>query len=349
MRIAVIGYGGVGRTFVELLQSKRLELLNDGLDIQLNYIIGRIGGVYSPDGIDIKDFIEFSKGNKDFSFYLNGGSKALAFKDILENKDVDLVVEATPTNLKDGEPGTTHLTESLRAGFNVVTANKGPIVLHYKELKEIAIKNNVQLGIGCTTGGALSSINAGIFDMAGANIEAIEGVLNGTTNYIINLMETEKIEYDKALKRAQELGIAETEPKLDVEGIDTATKLLILTNVLLNKDYKLEDIEIEGITDLKQSDIDKVLNEGKKYKLIGRAIKNGDNVEMNVKLESIGVDNPFYTVDGKNKAVRYISDTLGDLTIIGGASGLRPAAASILRDIINIHRGNKLILNKGRQ
>ena len=343
MRIAIIGYGGVGRAFVELLKNKRSELLKIGLDIQLNYIIGRVGGVYSPDGIDIDDFILYSKDNRDFSSYPNGGSKTLEFKDILDNRDVDLVIETTPTNLKDGEPGTTHIFKSLESSFHVVTANKGPIVLHYKELKKLAKEKDVQLGIGCTTGGALPSINTGIFDMVGANIDSIEGVLNGTTNYIINLMETEKIEYDKAFKRAQELGIAETEPKLDVEGFDTATKLLILTNVLLNKDYKLDDIKIEGITDLKQADIKKVLGEDKKYKLIGKAIKNGDDIEINVKLESIGADNPLYNVDGKNKAVRYSSDTLGDLTVIGGASGVTPAAASILRDIINIHRGNKLI------
>lgn len=339
MRIAIIGYGGVGRAFVQLLSDKRLELLKEGLDIKLNYIIGRAGGIYSPDGIEIDKFIQYSK---DFISYPDGGSKSIGFKDILINNDIDMLVETTSTNIVDGEPGTTHIIKALELCIHVVTANKGPIVLRYKELKELALKNNVQLGIGCTTGGALPSINAGIFDMAGANIEGIEGILNGTTNYIISLMETEKLEYTEALKRAQELGIAEKDPTLDVEGFDTATKLLILTNVLLNQDLKLEDIEIQGITELKASDIENALNEGKKYKLIGRTIKDGSNLELTVRPEKIAIESPFYIVDGKNKAVKYISDTLGDLTIIGGASGVVPAAASILRDIINIHRGNKL-------
>lgn len=343
MRLAIIGYGGVGRAFVELLNNKKLELLEEGLDIQLNYILGRVGGVYSPNGINIDDFIQYSKDNSDFTSYPKGGSKTLTFKEILDREDVDLVVETTPTNIKDGQAATSYISETLRAGFHVVTANKGPILLHYKELKKLAKEKDVQLGIGCTTGGALPSINAGIFDLAGSNIEEIQGVLNGTTNYIINLMESEEIEYKEALKRAQKLGIAETDPSLDVEGFDTATKLLILTNVLLDKDYKLEDVNIEGITTLKQSDIKGAINEGKKYKLIGKAVKNHENVELSVKLEKVGIDNPLYSVDGKNKAVKYKSDTLGDLTIIGGASGLIPAAASILRDIVNIHRGNKLI------
>jgi homoserine dehydrogenase len=340
MRIAIIGYGGVGRAFVELINYKKSELLKEGLDIKLNYIIGRTGGVYNPNGIDIDDFIQYSKDKKDFTSYPNGGSKSLVFQDILRNADIDMLVETTPTNIVDGEPGMTHILNSLKAGFHVVTANKGPVVLGYKKLRDLAIKNNVQLGIGCTTGGALPSINAGIFDMTGANINSIEGILNGSTNYILNIMESEKIEYDEALKKAQELEIAEKDPTLDVEGFDTATKLLILTNVLLNKEMKLEDIVIEGITKLKAFDIEKARKEGKRYKLIGKAIKNGDHVEISVKLEKIGIDNPFYIADGKNKAVKYTSDTLGDLTIIGGASGVTPAAASILRDIINIHRGN---------
>ncbi|MDY0235777.1 MAG: Gfo/Idh/MocA family oxidoreductase [Gudongella sp.] len=342
MRIAIIGYGGVGRAFVELIKDKQSELLKEGLDIKLNYIVGRVGGVYSAAGIDIDDFIKYSKENSDFTFYPKGGSKTLEFKDILENNDIDLVIETTSTNLIDGEPGTTHIIKSLEAGIHVVTANKGPIVLRYKELKELAIKNNVQLGIGCTTGGALPSINSGIFDMAGANINSIEGILNGTTNYIIGLMESEKLQYNEALKRAQELGIAERDSTLDVEGFDTATKLLILTNALLNQDSKIADINIEGITNLKVLDIEKALKKGKKYKLIGRTIKSGNDISISVKLEKIGIDSQFYTVDGKNKAVKYTSDILGDLTIIGGASGVGPAAASILRDVINIHRGNKL-------
>lgn len=342
MRIGIIGYGGVGRALVELLQDNRPELLKLDLEIQVNYILGRHGGVYSPDGINIEDFIQFSNKNTDFASYSKGGSKTLNFKDILDNKDIDLLVETTHTDLKDGQPGTNHIFKGLQSGFHVVTANKGPIVLHYRELKKLAIENKVQLGIGCTTGGALPSISAGVFDMAGSCIEKIEGVLNGTTNYIINTMETEKVEYPEALIRAQDLGIAERDPTLDVEGFDTGTKLLILTNVFFDKDYKLEDIKISGITGLKVSDINKALNEGKKYKLIGSAIKSNEEILISVKVEKIGSESPFYNVDGKNKAVRYTSDSLGDLTLIGGASGVRPAAASILRDIINIYKGNKL-------
>jgi homoserine dehydrogenase len=339
MRIAVVGYGGVGRAFVRLLVDKKDCLEKEGLNIKLNYVIGSRGGVYNPEGIDCSNLVEFSKNERDITRYPCGGSKDVAFSKIIENKDVDLVVMMTPTNKQTGEPGITYIVSALENGIHVVTADKGPILLAYKKLNELAIKSNLQIGIGCTTGGALPSVNGGIIDLAGSDILSIEGVLNGTTNFIINEIEESQVTYHEALKKAQELGIAEANPSLDVEGWDTASKLLILTNVLMNQEKTLNDIFVEGITGITPEEVKEAKSEGKKYKLVGKTVNKNGKLEMTVKLEKLSKDHPLYGVDGKNKGVRYTSDTLGDLTIIGGASGVTPAAASILRDILNIHRG----------
>ena len=341
MRTAIVGYGGVGRAFVQLINIKKDYLCKEGLQIQVNYIIGRNGGVYNSEGIDLQDFIKFGAKQRDITEYPKGVNQGISFEKMLQNRDVDVVIELTPTNKETGEPGMTHIKRSLENGINVVTANKGPILLAYKELKNIAVKNDVQLGIGCTAGGALPSINGGLMDLAGADILSIEGVLNGTTNFIINEMENNEITYKEALKKAQQLGIAEMNPTLDVEGWDTATKLLILSNVLMNVDTLLEDISVEGITKITHEEIKNCLAEGNKYKLVGRAIKENGKIQMSVKLEKLDPTHPLYGVNGKNKAVRYISDVLGELTIIGGASGVIPASASVLRDLININRGYK--------
>lgn len=343
MRLAIIGYGGVGRAFLQLLIDKKDMLQKEGIIPNVKYVIASKGGIYDSKGIDIKDLIGYSKANRDISKYPSGGSSEVGFNKILENKDVDFVIEMTPTNIETGEPAMTHIVKSLENGIHVVTANKGPILLAYKRLSQIARENNVQLGIGCTSGGALPTINGGIMDMAGSDIQSIEGVLNGTTNFILNEMESTGVEYPEVLKKARELGIAESDPTFDVEGWDTATKLLILTNVLMNEEKTIKDIKVEGINNIKASDIKKALDEGKKYKLVGKTVRNGDSMEMSVSLEKLGSDNPLYGVDGKNKAVKYTSDTLGDLTIIGGSSGVTPAAASLLRDLININKGYKFV------
>ena len=333
MRLAIVGFGGVGKAFLRLLNDKKEGLLKEGIELKVNYIISSRGGIYAPEGINIVEFFNSP----------NTFSKDITFDTILNNKDVDMVVEMTPTNIKDGEPGMTHITKSLGNGFHVVTANKGPILLAYKKLKDIAAKNNVQLGIGCTTGGALPTINGGMIDMAGSDILSIEGVLNGTSNFILNEMEANGVEYIDALRKAQELGIAETNPSLDVEGWDTATKLLILTNVLMNQEKTIDDVKVEGITCITAADIKEAAREGLKYKLVGRTVRKENVLDIAVSLQKLSPDNPLYGVEGKNKAVRYVSDTLGDLTIIGGASGVTPAAASILRDIINIHKGYRFV------
>lgn len=339
MRIGVIGYGGVGKALIQLINDKRDYLHKEGIEIQVNYIINSSGGIYNDQGVDCLDFMEFSKKEKNIIIYSLGGSTKVSFESMLKNNDVDVVIEMTPTNRETGEPGMTHITRCLEKGIHVITSNKGPILLAYKKLNDLAVKNGVQLGIGCTTGGALPSINSGIMDLAGADILSIEGVLNGTTNFIINEMEHKGVNYLEALKIAQESGIAETNPTLDVEGWDTASKLLILTNVLMNEEKTLKDIDVEGITKITALEVKKCLEEGKKYKLIGKTIKENGKIHMNVKLEKLDASHPLYGVDGKNKGLRYTSDVLGDLTIIGGASGVIPAAASVLRDLININRG----------
>lgn len=342
MRIGVIGLGGVGKALLKLLVDKQNQLSKEGLNISVNYIINSKGGVYDCNGVDIIKFNEFLSSDKPIWEYKFGGSKEVNFNTVMENKDIDLLVELTQTNKESGEPGMTHIHNSLSNGINVVTANKGPIMLNYKKLKEIALQNNAQLGIGCTTGGALPSINGGVFDLSGSEIKSIEGILNGTTNFIIQEMENNSITYEEALSKAQELGIAERNPSMDVDGWDTAIKLLILTNVILGTEKKLSDVNVVGISGIKPIDVINSKNNGYKLKVVGRTLTTDEGIKMSVGVEKVYNDNPLYVVDGKNKAVKYVSDTLGDLTIIGGASGVVPAAASVLRDIVNIHRGNNL-------
>ncbi len=338
MRIALVGCGGVGRAFLKLLGEKEAAS-NEGLRVQVNYIIDLEGGICNPEGVNCRDVYEFLERGGRLAEYPLGGSRDITLEKVLYQGDLDMMVELTPTNKDTGEPGLTHIREALSRGIHVVTGNKGPILLAYRELNELAARRGVQLGIGCTTGGALPSINAGLIDMAGAEIESIEGILNGSTNFILKEMEERGLEYKEALKRAQKLGIAETDPRLDVEGWDTASKLLILTNALVGGSKTLEDIEVEGITGLTPEDIAASREEGSRYKLIGRSQVIEGKIVMSVKAEKVGRDHPLYGVDGKNKAVRYTSSTLGDLTVIGGASGTIPAAASIYRDIVNIARG----------
>ena len=334
MDIGIIGFGGVAKAFIKLIVDKKEYLDSLGLDFKVKYIIRKSGGIYNKNGLNLKDLIK-----SNFNLDLFDFKKDIDINYIIKNNDIDTVVELTSTNIENGEPGLTHMSLALNNCINVVTGNKGPILLKYRELKEIALKNKVFLGIGCTTGGALPSINVGSFDIAGSEILSIEGILNGTSNYILTEMYENEVSYEVALKQAIDNDIAEANYKLDVEGFDTASKILILANVLMNANLSIKDISIEGIDKIDINFINKEKLKGNKIKLIGKVYKNNNEIKAYVKPETLEKNHPLYFVDSKNKGVLYRTDTLGDISIIGGASGTVNAAASILRDIINMYKG----------
>ena len=342
MKIGIIGYGGVGKALIRLLEMQKELLKKDALEITVKYVVDYYGGIYQSGGIDLPALIKFTETEKDITKF-DGGSKDVTVAQMAADPEIDLAVIMTPTDKETGQPGLGFTEALLKAKKHVVISDKGPVMLKYHELKQLAAENGVQLGIGCTTGGALPSVNGGIMDMAGAQITSIEGVLNGTTNFILKYMEDNGCEYADALKEAQACGIAETTPTLDVEGWDTAGKLLILTNVLMDKKVTLSDISVQGITHITAADVAAAATENCKYKLVGKTVVEDGKLIMTVKPEKLSQDQLLYSVEGKNKAVRYNCDTLGEVVIIGGASGVIPAAASILRDIVNIHRGYKFI------
>ena len=334
MDIGLIGFGGVGQALIKLLIDKESYLLQQyNLKINVKYIIKSNGGIYNASGINLSEILKVIDENINITCH-NEWKDNLNINDIIDNNDIDTLVELTSTNIETGEPGLTHIRKSLENNINVVTGKKGPILLDYKKLKVLADNNNVELKVGCTTGGALPSINGGIYDIAGSKIQSIEGVLNGTTNYILSKMANDNVDYKEALLEAQKVGIAESDPSLDVLGYDTASKIIILSNVLMNSDLKLEDLKINGIEEVRLDNIEKAKVRGNKIKLIGKVYKKDNLVKGYVTPIEIDENHPLYCVDYKNKGIYYKTDTLGDISIIGGASGTMNAAASILRDII---------------
>jgi homoserine dehydrogenase len=336
IKLALAGFGHVGRAFAELLLKKREWLHSRELSLMVTGILNSKGGILDPEGIDLEKLISFVKTGKQLSEYPVGGSDAVTFQSFMEYDTFDTLVEMSPTDLETGGPAMEHITTSLEMEKNVITANKGPILLKYHKLKQLADAKGLFLGIGCTTGGALPSVTAGQYDAAGSEILSIEGILNGTTNYILNLMEMEELSYKEALKATQDMGLAEKDPSRDVDGWDTATKLLILSNVLMGSSLSLNDIEVKGITGITPIHLEEAAKEGKRYKLIGKAEKENGTVKATVSIEKIGPDNFLYGIEGSGKAVLYRTDTLGDLLVANSASGPSYAAASLLRDLVNL-------------
>ena len=341
LRTGIVGYGNLGKATVRLLDMKREALRAEGLDLVLTCILDQGGGVCNPEGLNCAALMEHAEHSRTLEGF-PGFDPAFTFKKMIDGKMIDLMVEFTFTNKETGEPGLTHMRECLRNGIHVTTGNKGPILVAWEELSALAREKNLLLGISCTTGGALPAIINGREAMAGSDVTLIEGVLNGTTNFILDRMECGGVSYEEALKEARMAGIAEADPTMDVEGWDTATKLLILSQVVMHGKLRLDDISVTGVTDVSPEDIRRARATGHKIKLIGKAWRENGQVCAKVAPQAISADHPFYFVSSRNKGVRYMSDTLGDLFIAGGASGPLPAAASALRDVVNAWNNGRL-------
>jgi homoserine dehydrogenase len=260
----------------------------------------------------------------------------LGLGDVLRAFEPGVMVECTPTDLKTGEPGLGHILRALESGWDVVTANKGPLVVDFQGLTGMARMKGLSLKFSGAAAAALPTIDLGRWSLLGAEILEIKGILNGTTNFILSRME-DGLDYAGALKEAQERGIAEADPSLDVEGWDTAAKILIIANALLGTDFSLSEIKIEGISNLSPGFLEKTAKNARRIKLLGRVYREAERWQARVELVPLLPSDILYHVCGTNKGISFDTDTMGQVTLVGGKSDPRGAAAALLKDIINIY------------
>jgi homoserine dehydrogenase len=342
-RIILCGFGKVGQACAQLLHERRDRLqAGYGLDLQLVAVVDIGGAALAPRALQTippAELLAHVKAGGTVEGFGDFGMPGATGEAVIDSLEADLMVEATPTNLTTGEPGLRHMRTALRRGMHVVAANKGPLVLYYTELQALAQRHRVQIYMSAATAAALPTLDVGQTCLAGAQILGIEGILNGTTNFILTKMQEEGYGYVDALQEAQARGIAETDPTLDVEGFDTANKLILLSNALLGTAYGPDDVTRHGITHITPQMLMDTRRAGKRMKLIGRADTSQGIVRLSVAPEELPFDHPLASVHGAEKAVTYETDTMGRVTVMGGQSSPTGAAAALLKDIINLTRG----------
>jgi homoserine dehydrogenase len=337
VRVLVCGFGRVGRSFARLLAAKR-ALAERGYGLALDLVgVGELSGsVLDPHGLPPDDTAAFFEARGGFAGHPHGraGWRGL---DLVREAEADVLVETTPTDIKTGEPALAHVRAALGRGLHVASANKGPFIRHYRELRLLAARHGAALKLSAAAAAALPTLDVAQTCLAGAEILAIEGVLNGTSNFILTRMRGGE-EYAAALAEAQRLGIAEPDPTLDVEGYDTANKLALIANVCVDADLGPDDVERTGITGLTAGEVRGAAAGGRVYRLVGRAARDaGGRVRARVAPEALPADHPLAAVDGAEKAITYTTDTMHRVTVMGGKSDPRGAAAALLKDILNIY------------
>jgi homoserine dehydrogenase len=318
VRIALLGAGTVGSEVARLLLTHRDDLTQ------------RIGAV--PEVIGIAT-LEPEAEN------LKGIPRNLITTDAASLiPKADIVVEL----IGGIEPARGFVLEALRAGKAVVTANKALLAAHGPEIYEAADANGADLYFEAAVGGAIPIIRPVREGLAGDRIVRILGIVNGTTNYILDRMTTEHLGYDVALKEAQEEGYAEADPTADVEGYDAAAKIAILASLAFHMRVSLDDVHREGITGITPYDVAAAAESGHVIKLLGIAERTDAGVAVRVHPALVPLSHPLANVGGAYNAVFIVAEAAGELMFYGKGAGGVPTSSAVLGDIVSVARHRAL-------
>ena len=345
-KIGLIGCGTVGQGLLEILESKR-EHLRDAYDFEARLVAVSDklkGSLLIPEGIDIPKLLAILAQGKPISEYPAGRKaqvEVLDPLDMIEKCEADIIAEMTYTDIKTGEPATSYIRKALRTGKHVVTSNKGPAALHYRELRELARQSGLQFRIEGTVMSGTPVFHLFESGLAGNGIREVRGILNGTTNFILSKMEQDGMEYGAALALAQKLGYAEADPTADVEGFDALAKVVILSNVLLGGSIGTADVARTGISAISRADVLAAKDQGFRYKLIGRTALINGKIDASVSPVKLPLSDPLAGVMGAHNALTFDTDLMGKVTIQGAGAGKIETGYSILSDMLAIHRCRK--------
>ncbi|MBM4015609.1 MAG: hypothetical protein FJ293_11685 [Planctomycetes bacterium] len=330
---ALLGFGNVGRALALHWQERRAAVAAElGIELALTAIVDRGAALHDATNLPVAALAKFKQDYGALAAW-PGIGPALR-PDELRARGVEGVVISLPTDLATGQPGLGWARAALDCGLDVILADKGPALHALPELEESAALAGASIGTSATTGSALPSLDVLRTWFGAARVTAIRAVLNGTSNLILTRLRQPGANYASALAEAQRAGIAEPDPRLDVEGYDTAIKLLILTRGLIDPTLTWDAVERRGITDLPPGAVAAAQGGPERLRLIGRAWRDGGRTRIVVTPELVAPGDPFHALDGAEKAVTFRSDDLGELTVSGGASSRTGTASALLRDLI---------------
>ena len=313
-KLSLIGLGNVARSLVKLLLRKEDLLKGQGITFSFTGIsTGRHGCAVDPDGLDIQKAMELVESGKSIS----GLSKLPVANslDVIKNSAADVMFENSPVNTQTGQPALDHIRTALNLNMHAITANKGPVVHGYHELKALAKSKGREFRFESTVlgGGPVFSVLQGTFPLA--EIISIKGVLNATTNIVLSRMEIGE-SFEEAVEYCQSIGVAETDPTKDLDGWDAAIKIAALVTVLMDTPMTPQQVNPVGIGGIKPEMIAAAKAEGKRYKLICSAEKVGDKVVASVSPQLVDMTSPFYGMMNSSTGLTFRTDVILDYSII---------------------------------
>jgi homoserine dehydrogenase len=326
MKVFVCGFGTIGQGTVEAIMKKQ-DFFKKRYNKEVR-IVGAMDSktyVIDQDGLDPQALLDTKKKTGKV-----GTDTYTKSTDVMDKLDFDVLIEVTPTNIEDGGVGLENIRYALNREIDVVTVNKGPLALKYREIMDLAKKKGCMIGFEGTVGGAMPIIDLCLDDLAGEKIKSIRGIFNGTCNYILSKMDNGQ-PFEQALKEAQQLGYAETDPTNDVEGYDAATKVVILANSVFHRDVSFKDVKITGITGITPD----AIAQAKSHNMVIRLVGEITETRLEVAPRLIPIGHPL-SISGTLNIAQIDADLAGPITITGRGAGKIETASAILSDLIAI-------------
>ncbi|WP_188455959.1 homoserine dehydrogenase [Virgibacillus oceani] len=324
--IGLLGLGVVGSGVIKLIENHRKELVHQvGCDVNIKRVLIR-----DPEKIR--------------NVQLDQTLLTTDPDEVLKNPEIDVIVEV----MGGTEQARHYILEAFQAKKHVITANKDLIALYGPELEDAASRNQCDLFYEASVAGGIPILRGLSDGLVSDRIHQVMGIVNGTTNYILTKMNEEGTTYEDALKKAQELGFAEADPTADVEGLDAARKMAILSRLAFSTDIELEDVEVNGISNLTLSDLQYGKQLGYTMKLIGFANCHNQNVEVSVQPTFLSNEHPLAAVKNEYNAVYVNGEAVGETMFYGPGAGSLPTATAVMSDVINVIKNMRLGVN-GRQ
>jgi len=336
--LALIGFGNVGQGLAEIL-ARKAPLLREKFDAEIRIVaICDLykGSIADPHGFDPQALLDHVNDHGDLKEF-PAPDRGWDAGETIELSDANVLVELSFTDLETGEPALSHMIQALKSGMNISTTNKGPAALHYPKLLGLSKAHGGQIGVEGTVMSGTPALALGMKMLAAAGVTRIQGILNGTTNYILGEMES-GADYADALKDAQAKGYAEADPAGDVDGHDAAAKVVILANLVMGQSMTMDDVSCEGISGVTAAQVQSAQAEYQRWKLIGTLENVNGQIQGSVRPVKLDGTHPLYGVSGAANAITYSTDLLGDITLIGPGAGRIETGYAIIGDILSFSR-----------
>lgn len=322
IKVAILGFGTVGEGVYRILQEKREDIKKStGFTVDVVSIL-------------VKDKAKERKP-------ISGTQITDNIQDILGNPEIDVVLEA----IVGEEPAYTYLSDAIEKGCHIITANKKMFAKHGPALRKHAEFRDVQVGFEATTAGGVPIIRTVANLLAGDRIQRIQGILNGTSNFILTKMRDEGSSFKQALSKAQQYGYAEMDPTDDVDGTDAFRKLMILSSLAFGQQPNWGDVPVVGIDHLQPVDMIDASKGELRYRHVADLWKDEKGkLQATVGPVLIEVDHPLYSIDGVDNAVIVNTEYLGSLTLVGPGAGMYPTGSAMVADLLHIIRQHEVVM-----